>query len=151
MSVTEQREKEQATDGLTGLSDAAESSTNGYREADPALEALTSLSDVAESSANGLIRLGDELTVMERRRRRGWSWRRIISAEDSPSPISAVMGIVDNLGRASGHLRRALARALRNEGMQITEVATLFGVSRQRASALFHRGSPDEAPSVTDA
>jgi hypothetical protein len=121
-------------------------SGTGQREEEQALEALTTLSDVAESSANGLIRLGGELTVMERRRRRGWSWRRIISATESPNPISTVMRIVDNLGRASGHLRRALTRALRSEGMQITEVATLFGVSRQRASALFHRGSPKESP-----
>jgi predicted XRE-type DNA-binding protein len=114
------------------------------REDDPALGALSALSDVAESSATSLTRLGDELSIMRRRRKRGWSWRRIVSADDSPNPMSIVTRIINNLGRASSELRRALARALRNEGLQVTEIAGLFGVSRQRVSALFRRGAPTE-------
>jgi predicted transcriptional regulator len=44
--------------------------------------------------------------------------------------------IATNFGRASGAFRRALAIGLRQEGMQVTEIAALFGVSRQRVSAL---------------
>jgi predicted XRE-type DNA-binding protein len=52
------------------------------------------------------------------------------------SPLSAAAKIAANLACRAGEFRRALARALHNEGMRITEIASLFEVSRQRVSAL---------------
>jgi predicted XRE-type DNA-binding protein len=103
---------------------------------DPVSEALTNLSEVAASSAKDLTALDEGLVDMKRRRARGTSWREIISSAGSPNPLAAMASIATNLGRATGALRRALAGALRNEGMQVTEIAKLFDVSRQRVSAL---------------
>jgi ribosomal protein L17 len=105
-------------------------------EQDQVLEALASLSDIATSSANELIALSEDLADIRRHRISGWSWRRIVSSEDSPKPLSVLTHIASEFARASGGYRRALAHGLRDEGMQVTEIASLFEVSRQRVSAL---------------
>jgi predicted transcriptional regulator len=48
-----------------------------------------------------------------------------------------------NLGQAIGAFRRALASTLRTEGMRVTEIASLFEVSRQRVSALVRPKRPE--------
>jgi hypothetical protein len=108
----------------------------GEIEKDRVLGALASLSEVATSSANELIALSEDLAEIRRHRISGWSWRRIVSSEDSPKPLSILTHIASDFARASGGYRRALAHGLRDEGMQVTEIANLFEVSRQRVSAL---------------
>jgi hypothetical protein len=105
---------------------------------DPTLNAIVALSDAASSSVNDLELLNHELGMMRRRRRRGWSWRRIVLASGSANPLGATMRVVTTLGQAGGALRRSLAQALRHEGMTLTEIAKLFDVSRQRVGSLFH-------------
>jgi hypothetical protein len=103
---------------------------------DPVVAALAALSDVAASSANDLISLNEDLAALRNHRVRGRSWHRIISEGDSPNPLPTLTTIATNFARASGAFRRALAVGLRKEGMQVSEIAVLFGVSRQRVSAL---------------
>ena len=105
-------------------------------QGDPALEALTTLSEVASASATELGAVGDELIAMKQRRRRGWSWHRILSSSSSSSLFSDLARTVTKLGSASGAFRRTAARALQKEGMQIKAIASLFAVTRQRVSAL---------------
>jgi hypothetical protein len=108
----------------------------GKAEEDPALQALDTLSVTAESSARELHHLGNELVAMKRRRKRGWSWHRTLVSSAALNPLAAVARIVSDLGRSSGAFRRALARSLRDEGMQVSEIATALAVTRQRVSAL---------------
>ena len=105
-------------------------------EHDVALDALDALSDAAASSIDGLAEVHSQLAHLRRRRRRGWTWRRIISSEDSLHPLASVTRIAANLAIASAEFRRGLAHALRNEGMQLTRIAPLLDVSRQRIGAL---------------
>jgi hypothetical protein len=107
--------------------------------ADPTLNAVTALSEALVSSADELKLVDQELRTMRRRRQRGWSWRRIVSASGPANPLGVTMTIVATLGKSAGVLRRSLALALRHEGMKVTEIARLFGVSRQRVGALFHQ------------
>jgi hypothetical protein len=111
-------------------------------EQDVALEALKTLSEVTASSIDGLTEVHSQLTQVRRRRSRGWSWRRIVSADDSPNPLVGVTGIAARLAVASADFRRALARALRNEGMQLSKIAPLLDVSRQRIGALLRPRRP---------
>jgi len=111
---------------------------NSEVEADPTLNAVTALSEAANSSVDELKLLDHQLSTMRRRRRRGWSWSRIVLASDAANPLRLTTGIVTTLAQASGALRRSLAQALRQEGMKMTEIARLFAVSRQRVGALFH-------------
>jgi hypothetical protein len=105
-------------------------------EQDPVLVALVYLSEVALSSASDLMELHEDLASLRHNRRQGWTWRRIIAEADSPNPLSSMAKIAANLARACGGFRRALALGLRNEGLQVTEIASMFEVSRQRVSAL---------------
>ena len=112
-------------------------------ERDPVLRALAILSDAATSSANHLTVLSEDLAAVRVHRMRGWSWRRILADADLSNPLSALTGVAADLARACGAFRRALALGLRREGMQVTEIATLFEVSRQRVSALLRPGMVD--------
>jgi hypothetical protein len=112
--------------------------TKDAEQGDPGLEALTTLSEVASASATELNVVGDELIAMKQRRRRGWSWHRILSSSSSSSLFSDVARIVARLGGASGAFRRTAAQALQREGMQVKDIASLFAVTRQRVSALIH-------------
>jgi predicted XRE-type DNA-binding protein len=111
---------------------------------DPVLDALTMLSNVAASSTDDLASLNDELADMQQDRKNGRSWRHIISDTPSPNALSLLTTITTNFGRASGSFRRALALGLRQEGLQVTEVARLFAVSRQRVSALVRPREPGQ-------
>jgi hypothetical protein len=106
------------------------------REEDPVLLALATLSEAAISSASDLMELNEDLAYLRRNRLEGWTWRRIIADADSPNPLASMASIAANLSRACGGFRRALALGLRNEGLQVTEIASMFAVSRQRVSAL---------------
>jgi predicted XRE-type DNA-binding protein len=114
----------------------SEEAESGGAGEDPVVAALTTLSDVAASSADDLISLNENLSALHNHRVRGRSWHHIISDVDSPNPLPSLTTIATNFARASGAFRRALAVGLRKEGMQVTEIAALFGVSRQRVSAL---------------
>lgn len=122
----------------------SEEAESGETRGDPVVIALSMLSDVAALSADDLIGLNEDLAAIHNHRKRGWSWHRIVSDADAPNPLSVLTTIATNFARASGGFRRALAVGLRKEGMQVTEIAALFGVSRQRVSALIRPRRKEE-------
>jgi hypothetical protein len=129
--------------------DAEEAESEATGE-DPVVVALTTLSEVAASSADDLISLNEDLAALNNHRARGRPWHRIISDLDSPNPLATLTTIATNFARASGAFRRALAVGLRKEGMQVSEIAALFGVSRQRVSALIRPRRQGENEQVVD-
>lgn len=67
-------------------------------------------------------------------RMRGLSYREILA---DGAPLVEITGEnLKNLVEHGGRLRRAQARALHDEGCTMDEIAALFGVTRQRISAL---------------
>jgi len=107
---------------------------------DVALSALNSLSQVTESSIDGLTDVNNRLAQVRRQRRRGWSWRKIVADPATPNPLSAATRIAADLAIATGEFRRALAHALRDEGLGLAKIGPLLSVSRQRVGALLNRG-----------
>ena len=67
---------------------------------------------------------------------RATSWRELLAGADEAPLVRDVAKVLRSLGEASGRLRRAEARALHDEGVSTEHIARLFGVTRQRISAL---------------
>ena len=74
-----------------------------------------------------------------KQRAKGRSYREIVAEEDRPLIVEMLTGNLDRLLAAGAELRRAQARALHNEGATMEEIAKLFGVTRQRISALLRQ------------
>ena len=71
-----------------------------------------------------------------RRRLAGETWRQIVEHEDRPLIVELLGRNIDELYAAGGRVRRLEARALHDEGLSMEQIARLFGVTRQRVSAL---------------
>lgn len=59
-----------------------------------------------------------------------------VQAEPGPLVVELLTSSIDRLADAGSRWRRAEARVLHEEGASMTRIAQLFGVSRQRISAL---------------
>jgi len=107
---------------------------------DPVLEALDGL---VRALRNNRARIEATLARAERireQREAGLSYREIESGEQRPLIVELTRDNLAALVEAGSRLRRAEARALHAEGMTMEQIAELFGVSRQRVSALLRSG-----------
>jgi len=68
--------------------------------------------------------------------------REIVSAERTPPLVQLLTRTTSLLHSYGNRVRRAEAQALHDEGMTMEEIAALFGVSRQRVSALLRDRRP---------
>ncbi len=69
----------------------------------------------------------------------------LVGSEDSPRVVELIttnMSVLENVG---SEFRASLALALRADGLTIATIAGLFGVSRQRISALLRQKAALEA------
>jgi hypothetical protein len=103
-----------------------------------------------DAAGRALVRLVDELEVvvaelqsareraleLQEQRREGRSWYDIVAAEDRPLIVEQVSSAMASLATAGGHWRREQAAALSAENVSINRIAALYGVTRQRVSAL---------------
>ena len=111
---------------------------------DEVIEALAEVAETAEATATDVRRLQTAVQASRRQRAQGRPWRDIIEAEDRPKLVERLSAVLARVSGAGSRLRRAQARALRQEGLTIDEIAELFGVSRQRVSALLVRDGSRE-------
>ena len=70
----------------------------------------------------------------------GQSWQQLLAGGDEAPLVRQIASVLKRLGDSSSRLRRAEARALHGEGLSNERIAELFGVSRQRVSALLNSG-----------
>jgi len=73
---------------------------------------------------------------LQEQRRRGRSWEEIVLAEQRPLIVEQLSSAMASLAGAGGHWRRMQAQALHDENVSINRIAALYGVTRQRVSAL---------------
>jgi hypothetical protein len=76
-------------------------------------------------------------------RRAGRPWLDIVSAESRPLVVESISTVLGSLARAGHEWRREEASALRQEQVSINRIAALFGVTRQRISALLRERGND--------
>jgi len=108
------------------VNDAGDTATTALRELDKALQ-----SSISELSA---ARARVETVLAERSV--GRSWREIANGEERPLVVESVTSVLEQLSAVGSRFRRAQAQALHREGLSMERVAALFGVTRQRVSAL---------------
>jgi hypothetical protein len=110
--------------------------------------------DVAERALATLVaeldRCTDELALARERaetllreRRSGRSWTDIVSGEARPLVVERISTVLAALATAGHTWRREQAAALQGEQVSINRIAAMFGVTRQRISALLKERSGD--------
>jgi hypothetical protein len=82
-------------------------------------------------------------TLLEKRRT-GRPWLDIVTGEARPLVVESISTVLSSLATAGHAWRREQASALQREQVSINRIAALFGVTRQRISALLReRGDAD--------
>jgi len=82
--------------------------------------------------------------AIRRLRGRGLGYNQIVPMEERPLIVELLTRTLSDLSEAGSHLRRVEARALYSEGLTMSEIADLFGVTRQRVAVLLRPGiDPD--------
>jgi predicted XRE-type DNA-binding protein len=108
------------------------------------LEALTAIDEAAGANAQ---RSRDVQRRARRFRRRLLAGERVadlVQREERPRTVELLTANMTALESAGAELRAAQALALREEGMTIAGIAELFGVTRQRISALLRQKAATE-------
>jgi hypothetical protein len=106
------------------------------RGGDEVLDALDVVVEALEQSS-----LRNEIAIVRagairRLRAEGRSYREIFSGEDPLLILDLIRTNLQALLDVGSRLRRVEARALHEQGMTMEQIAELFGVTRQRVSAL---------------
>jgi len=73
----------------------------------------------------------------------GASARHLVEVEGTPRTVEMLTANMVVLETAGSEFRASLAHALRDEGLTIAAIADLYGVTRQRISALLRQRSGD--------
>ena len=80
-------------------------------------------------------------------RRSGSTWTEIVSRESRPLVVERISTVLASLAGAGHAWRREQAAALQGEQVSINRIAAMFGVTRQRISALLkEREGPSDSP-----
>jgi hypothetical protein len=103
---------------------------------DPVLGALDDLVEALSHNIAAGETVVKRSGLISELRGQGLSYRDIAQTIGEPMVIQLVSESLDRLRSSGARLRQAHSAALYDEGLTMDEIATLFGVSRQRVSAL---------------
>lgn len=120
--------------------------TRGEEESDPALACLAKLAAVSQelhASASGFT----ESRARAHYRAEDLPYREMLPLRRRLEVIQRISSALRELNRHGQLFRRVEARALYDEGLTMAQLASVFGVSRQRVSALLRE--PVDAPAET--
>ncbi|MCW2699815.1 MAG: hypothetical protein JWQ45_1350 [Blastococcus sp.] len=114
---------------------------------DPAGRALDDLVAAMDRCVEELERARARAESLRAQRRAGRPWLDIVSGEERPLVVESVSTVLSTLATAGHAWRREQASALQGELVSINRIAALFGVTRQRISALLRERDEGEASS----
>src|SRR5579859_6171642 len=119
------------------------------------LHALDDLDVALDETLKMVEEMKSRSAAVREAHRRGISLREIVPAEETPLLVQLLTRTTTLLHSYGNRVRRTEAKALHDEGMTMDEIARLFGVSRQRVSALLrnkgHQGNKGPpGPDITD-
>jgi hypothetical protein len=104
--------------------------------ADAAGRALVQLVDELDVVVSELCKARERALELQEQRREGRSWYDIVSTEERPLIVEQISSAMASLATVGGQWRREQAAALSAEDVSINRIAALYGVTRQRVSAL---------------
>ncbi len=105
-------------------------------EQDPAVRALGELLTVLDACMTELSGARARAEKLLSERETGRAWLDIVTAESRPLVVEQISSVMASLASAGGAWRREQAYALASEQVSINRIAAMFGVTRQRISAL---------------
>ncbi|MGY1834337.1 hypothetical protein ACI79P_04425 [Blastococcus sp. SYSU DS0510] len=103
---------------------------------EPAAKALQRLIACIDSSLAELEHARTRADLLLSERRAGRPWLELVTEESGPLVVESVSTVLASLATAGHAFRREEAAALQREQVSINRIAALFGVTRQRISAL---------------
>jgi len=117
------------------------------RGSDPAGRALTELVAQLDACIRELDQARIRAEALLEARRNGRTWLDIVTGEERPLIVERISTVLATLASAGHTWRREQASALQGENVSINRIAGMFGVTRQRISALLReRGDGAKAP-----
>jgi Sigma-70, region 4 len=102
-------------------------------------ETLTALEEVLGDNAERARLIKKRIARLRRLRERGLSYRELVADEDGPLIVQLLTESSEALDTCGATVRRAEARGLYEEGLTMEQIAEIFGVTRQRVSALLSK------------
>ncbi|CCG05384.1 hypothetical protein [Blastococcus saxobsidens] len=105
-------------------------------DGDAAVRALEELISCIDDSAEELRRARVRAEHLLADRRAGKAWLELVTEESRPLVVESISTVLASLAGAGHTWRREEAAALQREKISINRIAVLFGVTRQRISAL---------------
>ncbi len=111
-----------------------------YCADDEVLDALDALIDALNRIPGQIGFVATRAEVMRHERASGATYAEILNSARGPLVPEVLTTNLTSVLDASSRLRRAAATALYAEGLSMDKIAQLFGVSRQRVSALLRTG-----------
>lgn len=111
--------------------------------------ALESLITTLDQCVGELEHARTRASALREGRRQGRSWEDIVMAEERPLVVERISTVLGSLATTGSLWRREQAAALQGEQVSINRIAALFGVTRQRISALL-REREEEATRPSD-
>lgn len=124
--------------------------TSGSAANDQAMaRALDEVAEAADETALDQQRVARRARSMSRQRRSGSPWLEILQRERQPGLLVLMASSARRLHEVSGRFRPVLGQALVDEGLSTRQVAKMFGVTRQRISAMLSRAGSPPSPAPT--
>jgi hypothetical protein len=112
-------------------------------EGDAATRALEDLVTQLDACIVELQRARARSEALLKHRRRGRPWLEVVTDEARPLIVESISTVLSSLATAGHAWRREQAAALQREQVSINRIAALFGVTRQRISALLREREDD--------
>ena len=98
--------------------------------------ALASLAVAVDSAQAHLQQLQLRIRTLQAERAAGRDYSQVVTAENRPLVVEQLTAVLEELAVAGAAFRRAEARVLHEDGLSQEAIGALFGVTRQRVSAL---------------
>lgn len=108
------------------------------------LAALDDLEVALDQNVERAARMKQRIAQLRQTLGSGQPLRDVVPEEQPPLIVRLLSDSARVLDAYGSRVRRAQARALYAEGLTMDQIATLFGVSRQRVSALLKENPPSE-------